>query len=38
MTETYDHYITKHIRHIYCQRLISPILYLLLLAALWLGL
>ena len=36
MTETYDHYITKHIRHIYCQRLISPILYLLLLAALWL--
>ncbi len=36
MTENYDRYIAKHIRHVYCQRLISPTLYLLILAGLWL--
>ncbi len=36
MTENYDHYISRHIRRVYRRRLFSPILYLILLAALWL--
>lgn len=36
MTENYDHYISRHIRRVYRRRLFSPILYLIILAALWL--
>jgi len=36
MTENLDHYISRHIRRVYRRRLISPILYLIILTALWL--
>lgn len=36
MTENYEHYISRHIKRVYRRRLISPILYLVILAALWL--
>ncbi|GFI30735.1 MAG: hypothetical protein HFH50_04620 [Lachnospiraceae bacterium] len=35
MTENYDHYISRHIRRVYCRRLVSPILYLIFLMFLW---
>ncbi len=36
MTENLEHYISKHIRRVYRRRLISPILYLIILTVLWL--
>lgn len=36
MLENYEHYISKNIRAFYRRRLFSPIIYLLLLAILWL--
>lgn len=36
MTENFEHYITRNIRNVYKRKLFSPILYLLLLLALWL--
>lgn len=36
MTENYDHYISRHIRRVYRRRLISPIIYLIILIILWL--
>lgn len=36
MTENYEHYISKHTRRVYRRRLISPILYLIILMSLWL--
>ena len=36
MTENYDHYISRHIRQVYERRLISPIIYLIILTVLWL--
>lgn len=36
MTENYEHYITRNIRAFYQRRLLSPLLYLLLLALVWL--
>ena len=38
MTEQFDHYITKHIRLFYRQRIILPIIYLALLLILWFAL
>lgn len=35
MPENYDHYITKNIKEFYKRRLTAPILYLILLLALW---
>ncbi len=35
MTENYEHFITRNIRAFYKRRLSSPILYLILLAAIW---
>lgn len=35
MMENYEHYITKNIREIYRAKMISPILYLILLVLLW---
>jgi hypothetical protein len=35
MPENYEHYISKNIKAFYKRRLITPILYLVLLAALW---
>lgn len=35
MTENYEHYISKNIKAFYKRRLLSPILYLMLLAVLW---
>lgn len=35
MTENYDHYISRHIRRVYLKRLLSPIIYLGILASLW---
>jgi len=35
MPENYDHYITKNIKEFYKRRLTAPILYLILLVALW---
>jgi hypothetical protein len=35
MTENYEHFITRNIKAFYRRRLFSPIVYLLLLAALW---
>lgn len=36
MTDNYEHYITRNIKAFYKRRLFSPIIYLLLLAILWL--
>lgn len=36
MTENYDHYISRHIRRVYCRRLIPPVFYLIFLMILWL--
>lgn len=36
MTDTHDHYISRHIRRVYLKRLLSPIIYLGILASLWL--
>ncbi len=36
MIENYDHYISRHTRRVYLRRLFSPILYLIILLALWL--
>lgn len=36
MTENFDHYISRHIRRVSLRRLFSPILYLAVLAVLWL--
>lgn len=38
MTENYDHYISRHIRQVYCRRLIPPVFYLIFLIILWLAL
>ncbi len=38
MIENYDHYISRHIRRVYCRRLVSPMLYLIFLMILWLSL
>lgn len=38
MTENYDHYISRHIRRVYCRRLIPPVFYLIFLMFLWLAL
>lgn len=35
MTENYNHHISKHIRRVYRRRLISPVLYLIILIILW---
>lgn len=35
MTENFEHYITRSIRNVYKRKLFSPIIYLLLLLALW---
>lgn len=35
MTEQYDHYISKHIKNVYQKRLLSPIVYLVILVILW---
>lgn len=35
MTENYEHYITRNIRAFYKRRLLSPIIYLLILLILW---
>lgn len=35
MTDNYEHYITRNIRAFYKKRLFSPIIYLILLAILW---
>ncbi len=36
MTENLGHYIPKHLRRVFRRRLVPPILYLIILAALWL--
>lgn len=36
MSENYDHYITRNIKSVYKRKLIAPIIYLVLLAVLWL--
>ena len=35
MMENYEHYITKNIRELYQTKMVSPILYLILLVFLW---
>ncbi len=35
MTENYDHYISRHIRRVYCRRLIPPVIYSIFLIILW---
>ncbi len=35
MTKNYDHYISKHIKSVYKRRLLSPIIYLVILLILW---
>ncbi len=35
MPENYDHHISKHIKSVYKRRLISPIIYLIILLILW---
>lgn len=36
MSKNYDHYISRHIQSVYRRRLVSPILYLLVLTLMWL--
>lgn len=36
MPENYEHYISKHIKSVYTRRLVSPIIYLVVLLLLWL--
>ena len=36
MTKNYDHHIAKHIKSVYKKRLLSPIIYLVILLILWL--
>lgn len=36
MTKNYDHHIAKHIKSVYRKRLLSPIIYLVILLILWL--
>lgn len=38
MAENYNHYISKHIKSVYKRRLLSPIIYLVILLILWLAL
>ena len=35
MIENYEHYITKNIRAFYKKRLVAPLIYLIILAVLW---
>ena len=35
MTQNYEHYISKHIKSVYKRRLLSPIIYLVILLILW---